>query len=231
MGKTADTDWMGDPIVVDLSPAGVGGLEIRSDARLTRVVATATFVAMADTFDKASADASISAAKATFQVGSVGGKTTVTCRNGTDNGSSKALDSGCEKVVVSVPVGDPKKPVRITARVPRGALTVLVADAWVLEANLTAAEGDVDALLPVVPGAVVSVTSESAGNVVVRLPASFAADKVTLDAPSGGTVDTAAFAGLASGGGRGAAGTGFASLSVLSKPRDGKAGHVYVVPQ
>lgn len=230
VGKEADGGWDGEAIVVDVAAAGVGGIEVRAAAETTKVLATATFIAVADTFDKANADRSIAAAKATFGVTTDGGVTSVTCPNGTDNGSSKGTDSGCEKLVVSIPLGTQEKPLNLTVRAPRGALIVSTASAWIAQADLVVVDGDIDSAFLANKGAKVSLTSQSGGTVTTRLAQGFAADKITLDAALG-AIDTAAVPGIVSGQGRGALGEGFASLVLTSTPKDGRGGRILVLSQ
>ncbi|MBS2012095.1 MAG: hypothetical protein JST00_04375 [Deltaproteobacteria bacterium] len=230
VGKDAPSPWDGEAVVIDIAAAGAGGIEVRAAPETTKVIATATFVAVADTYDKESADLSIADAKAGFAVETVGKTTTVRCPNGKDHGSSLGADAGCEKVVVSLPLGAADKPLRLTVRARRGALAVSTGTAVLAQADLAAAEGDIDAALPATKGSTVTLTAEAAGAVTVRVPAAFAADRITLDAAQG-TIDTSAFPGLVSGQGRGPAGEGFASLALVSRPKDGRGGRVVIAAQ
>lgn len=230
VGKQADTDWSGERVVIDVAAAGIGGIEVRAAPETKRVIATATLVAAADTEDKTSADLSIADVKGTFVVVTKNGTTTVQCPNGKDHQSSKGADSGCEKVVVSIPPGDPQRPLKLTVKVQRGALLVSTAGAFLVDADVSTVDGDIDAAIPATKGGTVSLTSESAGTVTVRLASDFSADKVVLDAAQG-KVDVAAVPGIANGQGRGTPGVGLASLALASKPKDGRGGRLLVVPQ
>lgn len=230
VGKEADGGWDGEAIVVDIAAAGVGGVEVRAAPETTKVLATATFVAVANTLDKSNADLSIADAKAKFAVTTDGGVTTVACPNGADHGSSMGTDSGCEKLVVSIPVGQEAKPLKLTVKVPRGALLVSTASAWVEQGDFTTVDGDIDSAFLGNKGSKVTLTSESAGAVTVRLAQTFNADLVVLDAAQG-SVDTSAVAGIVSGQPRGTPGLGFSSLTLSSKVKDGRSGRILVFSQ
>lgn len=230
VGKEADGGWDGEAIVVDIAAAGVGGIEVRAAPETTKVLATATFVAVADTFDKSNADLSIADAKSKFGVTTDGGVTTVSCPNGATRGSSQGIDSGCEKVVVSIPLGREDRPLNLTVKAPRGALLVSAANAWIAQADLTTVDGDIDSAFLGNKGSKVTLTSESAGAVTVRLAQTFSADVVVLDAPQG-SVDTSAVSGIVSGQPRGTAGLGFSSLTLSSRVKDGRGGRILVFSQ
>jgi hypothetical protein len=233
VGKAADADWLGEKIAIELDGAGTnpaGGIEIIIDPATTRVSAVARLLAIADAEDKANADRSIEAAKATFNVTTTGGTTTVTCRHGQDFGSSAAKDSGCETLSVFVPGGTAAQPVALGARAGQGRILVTATGATIRELELRAAAGAIEATVPTSAGAKIAAIAEGGGDVTVRVPADFAADIVTLSAAPG-KIDTSAFPDVQSGRGRGPQGLGARGIELTSKEVGGTTGKVTLARQ
>jgi len=218
------TDWNGEDIVVNDQAVGAsinGGLEIVADASATKVRAVARVLAMANADDKASADLSIAEAKTSFTVS--GGA--VACGHGGSHGSSNSGESGCEKLTVYVPIGTAAKKVNIKGLVGNGGMTMKVSSVNLgnLEGNSNG--GDIDATVGT--GTSVSLVSEKSDNIVLRLPDTFAADVIILNADQGNIINDFSDAKVGeNAGGRGTAGSGYTSIKLTSKQFAGSSGKV-----
>ena len=190
--KVADAGW--DAERIDVDTAGVspsGGLALAA-TDTDRVVATARMLAVADTYDKASADRAILGATDTFFVSTTDGVTRVQCGHGPQVGSAASAESGCDALDVSVPSGTALKPVSVVARSGNGNVGVSFGGATLAGLDLHASHGGIDATTSATAGATIAIVSDTDDDVILRLPRDFAADTIILDAPSG-KVDTRRF--------------------------------------
>ncbi len=209
--KAADNAWATERI--DIENAGVttgGGLGLAATAT-DRVVATARMLSVADTYDKESADKSITSATDGFMVATSSGITTVHCGHGAAVKSATAEESGCDALDVSVPPGALDKRLTIVARSGIGKVGVALGSAVLAGLDLHASGGSIDASVSTTQGAVITLVSDTADVVTLRLPPDFATDALVLEAP---VVDTSAFPDVQAGKGRGAAGVGAKSITV-----------------
>ena len=210
----AKADWTGQSIIVEIDGVGfaegsTAGLQVYGDPSLKRVKATARVVARADDGARTDADLSIGDAVKTFTMTEDATSIRIKCGHGGAHGSSSAGDSGCEGVTVNVPGGSSTAPVVVQATVGNGDLVVKGITGSVTAKNNGA--GDVDVTVTPIKGS--TVDASSGFDVIVRLPATFAADSITL---SGKKLDTADFPDVTSGKGRGNAGEGAKSITVAS---------------
>jgi hypothetical protein len=211
-------DWNGEPIAihddsVDFVP-GASGVRVVADSTATKVTAVAAFTAKADDGHDADARLSIGDAKTTFKIDGFA----VSCVHGLSHGTSLSTSSGCRSLTVTVPAGDARKPLDLSVLDVNGGITLsgtpLVSRLVVQENGL----GRMDIRVSPQPGA--TVTVRSGFDVVVALPAGFAADVVTLSGGQGtSAIDTSAFPGLMSGVGFGQKGAGAATLDVVTSPQ------------
>lgn len=218
-----DAAWAGERIEIENLGVTAGGGLALSATDTDRVVATARMLAIADTTDKTSADATIAAATKTFVISTSAGVTTVRCAHGTQNGSAAAEDSGCDALDVSVPSGSTDKPIAVAARSGNGNVGVAFQSAQIAELTVFASHGTIDVKTATTKGASITIVSETGNDVTLHLPADFQADTITLDAPAS-NIDTSAFADLQPGRGRGQAGAGAKLISVRTTGGDGGAG-------
>lgn len=211
--KGAPAAWAGERIEID--NAGVtanGGISVAGSST-DRVVATARMLAVADTYDKPSADQAIAAATDSLVVGTTAGVTTARCGHGKSVGSVVAAESGCDALDVAVPSGAAGKLLTVVARSGNGKVGVSLGGAALAELDVHATSGPIDATTPATQGASITLVSETGDVVTLRLPRDFAADALVLDAPAG-AVDTSAFPDVRSGAGRGEPGRGTRSITV-----------------
>jgi len=228
--QVAATAWNGERIEID--NAGVtagGGLSVSATAT-DRPVATARMLSVADTYDKANADLTITAATQSFTIATDAGVTSVQCAHGTTNGSADAMESGCDTLDVTVPTGTPDKHIALAVRSGNGKVSVAVDGAQLAELTVTASHGALDVKTATTQGAIITVLSETGDDVTLRLPADFQADLITI-AGASGNIDTSAFADVKNGRGRGQAGAGAKLIEVRSSATDGgTGGRIVLVP-
>lgn len=209
--QAAGAEWDGQS--VEIENAGVtptGGLQLVVAG--ARVSATARMLAIADTEDKANADRAIEAAKASYEVVTNGAVTTARCGHGTPFGSAAAQDSGCDALDVSLPAGTAEKLLMVKARSGTGLVVASLGEAMLGLLDLSGSHGTIEVTVAARAGAIISVVSETGDDVLLRLPADFAADAVVLEAPPD-RIDTAAFPDLQAGK-RGEPGRGAKSITV-----------------
>ncbi|MFO0678460.1 MAG: hypothetical protein U0169_18125 [Polyangiaceae bacterium] len=229
--KSAAIDWDGRAIEIENVN---GDIEVVGEAGRTKVEVSATFFARAEKEDDAKqAMADIEAA---YGIDEKAANFYVHCKQASkDFGSAPTGTTGC-RITVKVPAGTTDKGVPFKARIGNGSLkaTGLTAAAgqqmlFVNDNGTTtlsgltggvkveASLGDVDLGVTPTVGSVVTVDigtgTSGLGDITLRLPKAFAADVVNLSVPSGGKVDLVAFPDVVSGQGRGAKGTGAASIS------------------
>lgn len=202
-----------------VNPGSGAGIVINGSPGATKVVATASIVSWADGSEAENAKSAQRDVIASFTIADVGGKIVVRCGHAKqDYGTATLGSSGCEGLTVTVPAGDAAKPVSVLAR--NGNSDIQVSG---ITGNLTAeaqGAGDVEASITPTKGSLISIAAEF--DATLRLPANFAADKITLQAADPKDVDATAFPGVKSGEGFGAAGEGAASISVRSVGLIGK---------
>ncbi len=209
--KGAVEPWKAERIEVDNTGVTAGGGLELSAPGTDRVVATARFLALADTYDKQSADEAIVSAKRSFVVTTAADVTVVRCGRGLQIKS--ATESGCDALDVAVPTGAADKPLTLVARSGNGSVRVALSGVSLAVLDLRASHGSIDATTPAPPGASLSIASETGDLVTLRLPRDFAADELVLDAPPG-AVDTSAFPDVQAGKGRGEPGRGPRTITV-----------------
>jgi hypothetical protein len=230
--QVADAGWDGEHIeIVNLGVTAGGGLAL-SATDTDRVTATARMLAVADTTDKASADAIITDAKSRFTVTTDvdAGVTTVQCGHGTSIGSAPAEMSGCDALDVAVPTGTSAKRVAVKARSGNGKVAVALDAASLSELDLEASGGSVDVKTAVTQGSIIKIVSDTGDDITLRLPRDFAADLVLL-VTSADKIDTSAFPDLQPGRGRGVNGAGARILQVRSTVAGGASGRIVLVAQ
>jgi hypothetical protein len=228
--KEDSADWAGEPIEVNVQGVGIsvnGGVRVTADPSAKRVKATARMLAMAFEGEKSNADLSLSEAKATFTVSRSGSGVSVACGHGGSHGSSSAGESGCELVEIVVPAGSTANPVSLTIASGSGTLTLALSGATIKTISATTSGADTSADLPATKGGSISLVSES-GDIEARLPASFAADEVVLQADAT-SIALGPFTDIKNGvgqGGRGQKGTGLASLRITAEEFAGSTGKI-----
>lgn len=214
--------YTGQPVEVlndGVNPGTGAGIVIVGSPGATKVVATATIVSWADGSEEENAKSAQRDVVASFTIAEVGGKIVVRCGHAKqDYGTANVGSSGCEGLTVTVPAGDAAKPVAVVAK--NGNSDIQVSG---ITGSLTAeaqGAGDVEASVTPAKGSVISVAAEF--DATLKLPATFAADRITLQANDAKDIDTSAFPGVKSGEGFGAAGEGAASITVRSVGLIGK---------
>jgi hypothetical protein len=189
--------WYGEPIRIDSEASGAGGtIDVSVDRNVKRIAATAVF-------------------------GGSNGKVSVT-RDA--RGLFVRCEGGCNKlsVVVPTPAADADLDLAVTSE--GGDVNVLLQG--VRFKNLAVkASGNVEIAASATPSATISAVSDSGRNVVLWLPGDFAADAISLSAGRG-SIDLSDFPDVRAGGGRGAAGAGFRSISLTSQEAFGRSGEV-----
>lgn len=226
-------DWNGEAIRIDAQGVGVavnGGLEVRVDPSATKVTAVADMVALANDDDKASADLSIVDAKSTFKIVKDGDVWNVVCGHGGSHGSSNSGESGCNKVIVTIPAGSSTSPINLTALSGNGTVNIDVSSVT-LEALGVNGKGDITVRAPTTQNSTISVVAEQADDVNLLLPSSFAADEVYFVADADKIVNNVSDLQLTDAeggkkGSRGTAGEGAKSVKLTSKPFAGSSGQV-----
>lgn len=225
--------WNGEKIVVRAEGVGVavnGGLEIKVDPSATKVSAVADMVALANDDDKTSADQSIVDAKGTFKIEKAGDVWNVVCGHGGSHGSSNSGESGCNKVIVTIPAGSSTQPIALDALSGNGQVNIDISSVT-LESLGVNGKGDITVRAPTTKGSTISVVAEQSDDVNLLLPSSFAADEVYFVADADKIVNnvsdmtlTAADGGKK--GSRGTAGEGAKSVKLTSKQFAGSSGQV-----
>ena len=212
--RSADAAWTTERIEIENAGVTAGGGLGLAASGTDRVVATARLLSVADTYDKESADKSITAVDKGFVVATVPGVpgvTTVQCGHGIAVRSATAEESGCDALDVVVPSGSLDKRLTVVARSGIGKVGVALGTAVLAGLDLHASNGSVDVSVSTTQGAVVTIVSDTADIVTLRLAPDFATDSLVLEAPA---VDTSAFTDVQVGKGRGAAGVGAAAITV-----------------
>lgn len=232
--QTDSADWNGEPIEINIAGVGIsvnGGVTVVSSPSTTRVKATARMLAMAFAEEKANADQSIVEAKQTFTISNSGGTINVNCGHGQSHGSSNGGESGCEFVQIEVPAGAQDKPLVLRKVLSgNGDLVLQLSNAYLTELGTNSNGGDTNADLPAVQGATLSLVSEKADDIAIKLPSNFAADEVILQADAD-KIQLGPFSDVKNGtgaGGRGTAGTGLKVLKATSKEFAGSTGTIFL---
>ena len=219
--KSATAAWSAERIEIDTTGVTTGGGLGLASTDTDRVVATARMLAVADTYDKESADKVITSATDGFLVATTAGVTTVHCGHGVAEKSATAEESGCDALDVAVPRGAADKRLTIIARSGTGKVGVSLGSAALAGLDVHASNGSIDASVSTTQGAILSIVSDTADVVTLRLPLDFATDALVLMAPA---VDTSAFPDVQAGKGRGQAGVGAKTITV-------QAGRIVLVVQ
>ena len=226
VAREAPAAWAGEKIVIDAAGVGAAigrsGIEIHYDSSATTVRASASLVGYADADDKPSADASIVDAKGTYAITTAGGTTTVACGHGSEHGTSKSGNSGCQLIIVTVPGGSSALPISVKGLSGNGDVTVTGHGAIMGSLEINAQNGDIDVIADANLGSSVSAKSAN-GDVTIHLPATFSADKINLVAddpfdPAVPDIVTSSFPTLVNGASYGTAGTG---ATLIAAERDG----------
>lgn len=210
----APAAWGGEAVVVESSGVTTtGGLSLSVEDD-DHVRSTARMLAVADTTDKASADAAIDEVKKTaYAISTAAGVTTVRCGTVARFASVAAGDAGCDALDVTFPGGATDRPLTVTARSAKGLVAGSFAGATLKNLELHGSNGRIELTVPATKDATILVVAETGDEVVLRLPVDFAADAMVLEAPAG-AVDTSAFPDVQTGKGRGEAGRGAKSITV-----------------
>lgn len=231
---TDTQDWKGEPITINIAGVGVavnGGVNVTTSTDpATRINAKARVLAMAFSDHKSDADLSIADVKQRFAISRDANGITLSCPHGDTHGDSNAGESGCELTNIVLPAGTAAMPLKVKVLSGNGTMTLQLFNATIgsIEANANGAGGDINADLPVTQGGTISLVSEEGNDVTANLPSTFATDRIELVADAdkvslGPFTDITARDGTA---GRGAPGTGLASLKLTSKAFAGSSGQV-----
>ncbi len=224
--KTASKAWDGEEIEINNSGVnpltGTGGITVVFDPAATTISAKADIVARADA--EPEAKLSMQDALATFQISEGAGKTTISCGNGGQHGSSSRAASGCKRLTVTIPAGSEAKPHRLRVGLGNGDIKFSGApfvSSLIVDNN---GLGEVDVSANPTMGSTITVTGEDV--VIVRVPATFSADEVilTINVDSNSTTEqnrariiTTDFPGMESNKPYGTPGAGARSLNVQTK--------------
>jgi hypothetical protein len=227
----AHDQWSGEKITIDnagVTPAGT--LSITSDGR-SRVLAVARLLIVTDTLDKPGADAAILAAINTYHVTTTYPLSSFVDPKVTAVGCGQANTAsgdpaGCDALDVLLPSGTDDQPLSVFVRSGNGRAVIALADA-VRALDVHASRGAIDVSVPATKGAVIAIIADTGDDIVLRLPADFATDVITLD--TGGPIDTAAFPDVQSGKGRGGAGLGAKSITVQSARTSSVGGRIVLL--
>jgi len=229
-------DWTGQPIELRLVGTGIavnGGVVVRTDPAATKIRAQARMLALAFPEDKPLADRSIAEAKETFKISNIGGTIVVECGHGGTYGSSNGGESGCELTEVTIPAGDANRPLDLKVLSGNGDVNLQLAGATLrtLGVNVNGS-GDGQATLPATLGGSYSIVAEQSGDLTVRMPGTFSADEIILQADPDKIANDFTDAKLGAGaGGRGTPGTGLTSLKLTSKEFAGTTGRITLAQQ
>ncbi|MFO0735921.1 MAG: hypothetical protein U0270_08575 [Labilithrix sp.] len=227
-------DWNGEAIDIRIEGVGAavnGGVKVTSDPLTTKINANARLLAMAFSDHKSDADLSIADIKNGFKITHPDANTiSLVCPHGGSHGDSNSGESGCELINIVVPAGTAEKPLKIKVLSGNGGMTLQLSNAYLgsLDANSAGADSSINSDLPATQGGTISLVSNEGDDVTANLPASFAADRIELVADAdkvvlGSFTDITKFDGTT---GRGTAGTGLASLKLVSKSFAGSSGQV-----
>lgn len=200
---------------------GAGGTIIIADPTTRRVTATASFTARADDDDhRDEALQSIADARAAFVIDGF----VVKCLHGQSHGTSRSGSAGCKQLKVTIPAGSSAEPLDLHVIDLNGGVSTggpLIPKSLALEER---GLGPVE--LEVLPPIGSSVVVRAGFDVRVRLPATFAADQITLRGGKGpNDINTTAFPGMSNGKPFGAAGAG----AVLFDVSTSEAGSITVL--
>lgn len=143
----------------------------------------------------------------------------IRCKNAPTAGAG-----GCNKIKVVVPPGTSTTPLHLALKSGNGTVTVNGRKA-ILGSLAIDSAGDVAATVPATEGASIRVTTRNADDIVLKLPTSFAADSIVLEADTD-KIDTRAFPDVASGSGRGTAGRGAKLIALTSREFAGSTGGI-----
>lgn len=193
---------------------------VTGSATATKVSAAAVISSQGEAGDTENAGKANAEALESFTVSEVGGKIVVKCGHSSkDYGSIKQASTGCKSLVVTVPAGDATKPLNLVVKAGNGDVTVT----GVMGSVLVEASGSGAATVSATPvvGSVISVAAED--DATLSLPASFAADIVTLAADEAKDIITTDFPELKNGAAFGTPGSGAKSISVKCTGLLGKA--------
>lgn len=240
---TDTAQWAGETININIAGVPIaenGGVTVIADPAVNTITANARLLAMANTDDKASADLTTGEVKNTFAISrATPGEIDIACGHGSTHGSSDGGKSGCELVEIHVPIGvagDATHKLNVKALSGNGKLTISfgsAANVGSLTGNANGAGGDIDITAPssaASVGATISFVSEQAGDINATLPTAFAADHITIEADPE-SIDKGPFTDIGTVGGgavatRGTAGTGLASLNLVSTVFAGTSGKI-----
>ncbi len=196
-----------------VNPGSGVGIVVTGSPGATKVTATSSIVAWADGAETENAKTAQKEVVDSFTVTEAGGKITVRCGHASkDYGTASRAGTGCEGLTVTVPAGTAAAPVSLVVKNGNSDIQV----SGITGSVTVEAQGAGDAEVSVTPaqGSVISVSAEF--DALLRLPANFAADVVTLAADEAKDIDTSAFPEVKSGLGYGAPGTGAKSITVRS---------------
>lgn len=218
-------NWAGEKIIVRDESAGLvvnGGLEIKVDPTATKVTAVADLVALANDDDAASAKLTRDEVKTTFKIVKEGDVWNVVCGHGSTHGSSNSGESGCNKLIVTIPAGTDAQKIALEAFSGNSDVNVDVSAATLESLVVNGKNGTVTVRAPATKGATITAIGDENADAIVLLPSSFAADKIELFADPDKIINNVGDARLTDTdggktGSRGTPGTGLASVRVTSK--------------
>lgn len=197
----------GKPIVIENAN---GSLTVTGGAQAT-ISATATPFAFAD--NEADADAAMADMGITIDETSIPGKIHVQCTQPrSTHGSAASGTAGCQGMNVSVPSGSAAAPINLIITGHNGDVA---ATALVGQTILHADNGNANLTITPVTGMAIESSSDN-GDVTLRLPSDFAADKIRIEANNGAFTTTFSDITTATTT-RGVEGTGAASVVLLTQ--------------
>jgi hypothetical protein len=208
----AQTKWTGQSIVIDNAN---GSLTIQGTPGLMNIEVNALPFAFAD--NESDATIAVSDVSGTISLGEPGsaGNGTFAIHCGmaaAGHGSAPRETTGCD-LVVAVPAGSQASGITLTATAHAGAIVATGPISGGVQ--LQSDNGSVSASIAPTPGVTVAASTQK-GDVTLTLPASFAADALSLQAPQG-TVAIEGFSDLTpSSTSRGVKGSGASSVLASS---------------
>lgn len=177
-------DWQGGQIRINNKAPGTvqnGGVHITYDPNATKVTARAVIIAFGLPEEPADYEATLREAIETFKISQNGTGLNIECLNGTDHNNAKGSESGCERIDIVIPGATPQ-PLDLYVISGNGGLTMNLGDATIANIETHAFNGDTDASFLDSDGAKVLLIGERSSDVIARVPADLAADRVVLTA-------------------------------------------------
>src|SRR5262249_5489883 len=146
---------------------------------------------------------------------------------GQTHGTSDGGSSGCELMTITVPAGSQTQLLDLKVLGGNGTMTLNLGSAAIKNLAVNENASSIVATLPATLGGSISLATQEAVDTAVTMPSSWAADEVILQADTDKIVNSFTDAKNGAGaGGRGAHGTGLASLKITSTTFAGSTGTI-----